>query len=584
MHSEDKPKAPRPDRTQETLLPKHGMKLSTFACTVWVSVLLILIAAAWLVATKFDIGRLRGSEHYVAQARQAVDKKDWEQALAALQKVDGPARAQPAFSRLLADYLIGIRSDPSSLIQVLEKLQTTPLSMPEDGIWLARAYLAGGRPAQARKTLEGVAGQPRASLLYQETLVALLREEGRPRDAAEAENVLFARFASDPGVAVRKAARDLIGTFPEIREAAEKKLWEVATQPGDHAVAAMRVLAGYSGLTLPQARRLQQLAAAPSSLSPAEQLNIASLLLRLDPERREAILQTEIDQFKGAGGETFQQLVAWLAKEKEFGKILRLVPRESLVQSVELFPAVAQDLAQRGQWTDLLELLEKGKSMPVSNARAAGWRALATRNLLPADTRAVRAHLEEAITEGIAKKDHHALSAALTLAEEWNMPDLVLDATLKLAIPGVPNEFALLEKSWQVAFRLKREAVLASLAERMAALKPGSPVLARRNDYFRLLRGEGIETTAGAVIAANAAPADLLLHALKAYRMGDMVLCAAALDGIHSTADMSPGETAIYAGLLAKVRGETARAFQLAEKVRPELLLAQERVFLRMAL
>lgn len=585
MHSQDKPKAPRPDRTQETLLPKHGMKLSSFAKTAWVLVLLIVMTVVWLAISKFDIGHLRGSDHYLEQARHAVEAKDWVRALAAIQKVDMEARGEPKFLRLLADYLIGTRSEPSTLSQVLEKLQGTPQALPEDNLWLARSHLAGGRVAQARTALDRLPPEQRGTLACQEILVLLLRDEGRPREAAEAENVLFARFAANPGVAVRKAARDLKGTFPEIREAAEKSLWEIASRPDEHGLAAVRVLTGLPGLTLAQATRLQQLADSQSSLAAIERLNIDSALLRLDPARRESILEAAITRFKDAGGQSFQQLVAWLAREKEFGKILKLVPRESLVQSVELFPAVAQDLAQRGQWTDLMELLEKGQPLPVSNARAAGWRALATHHLHPADTRAARAHLEEAIAEGIAKKDQHALAAAIALAEEWNMLDLALDAMLKLAVPEAPNEFALLEKCWQLASRLKQEPVLASLAERMAKLKPGSPVLARRHDYLRLLRGEGIEVVgAGAAPGPDASDADLLLQSLKAYRMGDTVMAAAALDGIHSTVDMSPGETAIYAGLLAKVRGETARAYQLAEKIRPELLLPEERVFLDMAL
>lgn len=585
MHSQDKPKAPRPDRSQETLLPKHGMKLSFFAKTAWGLVLLVVMAVVWLAINKFDIGRLRGSDHYLEQARHAVGAKDWVLALAAIQKVDMEARGEPKFLRVLADYLIGTRSEPATLSQVLEKLPGTPQALPEDDLWLARSYLAGGRVAQARTALDRLPPGQRGTLAYQETLVLLLRDEGLPREAAEAENALFARFADDPGVAMRKAARDLKGTFPEIREAAEKRLWEIASRPDEHGLAAIRVLTGLPGLTLAQATRLQQLADSQSSMAAIERLNIDSALLRLDPARREAILEAVIARFKDAGGQSFQQLVAWLAREKESGKILKLVPREALAQSVELFPAVAQDLAQRGQWTDLLELLEKGKPMPVSNARAAGWRALATRNLQPADPRAARAHLEEAIAEGIAKKDQHALAAAIALAEEWNMLDLALNSMLKLAVPDAPNEFALLERCWQLASRLKQEPVLDSLAERMAELKPGSPVLARRHDYLRLLRGEGIEVVgAGLAQAPGPSDADFLLQALKAYRMGDMALVSSTLEKIRSTADMTAGESAVYAGLLAKARGETARAYQLAEKVRTELLLVEERVFLDMAL
>lgn len=584
MHAQDKKKVKYAETTGETLLPNKRGELSSFAWTVWSSVFLMLLAAVWLVVSKFDISRLRGSTHFMDQARQAVDAKKWTEALDAIRNVDGQARGQLEFSRILADYLIATRSDPSSLTQVLEKLQGTPLARPEDDLWLARSYLAGGRPAQARTALDRLPAAQRETHDFLETLIILLREEGRSREGAEVENILYARFASVPSVAVRKAARDLRGTFPEIRAAAEKTLWEIAIGTDENALAAIRVLISYPGLTLPQVVRLQKLAEGQEALTTFERLNIASALLRLEPGRREEILQAEITRLKDAKGETLQHFVAWLAREKEFGKIMKLVSRASLAQSAELFPVLAEDLAERGQWSELLELVEKGKSVPVSNARAAGWRALAARNLQPADTRAPQAHLEEAIAEAIAKKDEVALAAAMALAEEWSMLDLVLDAALKLAVPDSPNEFAMLERGWQLASRLKREPVLEDLAERMARLKPGSPILARRNDYLRLLRGEGIEAVAGgAAPGPNASDADLLLHSLKAYRMGDTSLASSTLAKIRSTAEMTAGETAVYAGLLAKVRGEAARAYQLAEKVRPELLLTEERAFLNMA-
>lgn len=585
MPSPDKPKPKFPEIDQESLIPQKGGTLSSFARTVWVLMALIALAVVWLALTKFDIGRLRGADHYLEQARQAVAAKNWTAALGAIQKVEGEARTQPEFLRILADYLIGTRTDPETLAQLLEQLHVVGRSKPGDAIWLCMAHLTRGRPGPARAALERVSADLHGSLPYLDTRVALLKSEGRWREAVEAENMLFSRFANDPGIAVRKAARDLTGTFPEIQDAALKRLWQVAANNDQHALSAIRVLASYPQLGASHATRLQDLALLNPLATVEDRLNIASSLLRLEPERRDRLVQAEIARCRDSGPETFQTLIAWLAREREFEQILKLVPRDSLIKSAELFPAVAQHLAQREEWEDLMKLIEKGKPLPVSNARAASWRALATHNLRPADTRTARSHLEEAIAEGMAKNDRQALAAAIALAEEWNMIDLALEATLRLAIPNSSHEAELLEKCWQLASRIKREDVLTETAERLTKLKPGSILLARRLDYLRLLRGENIEVTAASFPAApHPSDNELLLQALKAYRLGDLPYAASCIKKIESSADMTPGETAIYAGLLAKVLKATGLAYQVAERVQKDLLLPQEKTFLDIAL
>lgn len=570
-------------------MPIKGVGLSAFARLVWTAAILVIFGIGWLAYSKFDIDRLRGADYFVDKARQAVDAKDWPAALAAIRKVPGEARDESRFWRLLADYLIGTRTEPEMLIQALDKLDGTPLWQSEDGVWLAQASLARGRTSAARAALEKVPSAGRDSLFYLDTSVALLRSEGRPRDAAEVEKLIFSRFADDPGVAVRKAARELTGTFPEIQQAAVQRLWEISQRKDEHGLAAMRLLTAYRGLTQPQALRLQEAIAAHPAATANDRFAIASALLRVAPEKRDAILREEIERLKGAEGQTLQQLVAWLAKEKAFGEILKIVPRESLAKSVELFPAVAQDLAQREQWGELMGLIEKGRSLPVSNARAAGWRALAVRHLHPADTRAARAHLEEAIAEGLAKDDHQALSTAITLAEQWNMLDLALDATMKLAVPGSAREGQLLEKCWQLASSLRQDATLAKIVERLDKLQPNNPIISRRRDYLRLLRGDQIEVTMPSADerlerSTSSSDARLILQALKAYRMQDIASAAAIVGRIDDTRDLSSGESAVYAGLLARLCGRTTRAYQLAEKIRPEVLLEQELTFLQMAL
>ena len=166
------------------------------------------------------------------------------------------------------------------------------------------------------------------------------------------------------------------------------------------------------------------------------------------------------------------------------------------------------------------------------------------------------------------------------------MPDLALEAYLTLAEPGSRQELELLEKCWQAAANLKDSSILEDLARRLATSWPENRRFALRYDYLRLLRGEKLELSVAKSSDADAsvrASSVFLLEALRAYRMEDMFLVSYFLHSISGTDDLTTGERAVYAGLIAAC-GEVSAAYQLAEKIRSELLLAGEKAFLERAL
>ena len=97
---------------------------------------------------------------------------------------------------------------------------------------------------------------------------------------------------------------------------------------------------------------------------------IVSIIMRLDPERRETLLSAELKRYGNADRSIQTRVVAWLAGEKAYDKIMGLVPEEVLLKSAELFPIMVQGLAAQGRWEEMLALLKQGKKLPVSNARA----------------------------------------------------------------------------------------------------------------------------------------------------------------------------------------------------------------------
>jgi hypothetical protein len=575
--------------TSDSLLPRKHGKISPFAFLVWSLIALVAVAVVILTVTKFDIARLRGADHFISKARQAVVAKDWPAAIWALQHVAVHVRERDDYLRVLADFLEASRSDPVLLDGTLVKLDAKGLMQPEDFIWACRLRLAAGNILTARKFWDRIPAPSRQTLEGMKLTVALLKEEGRPQEAVEAERLLFERFADDPEIAVFKAVQDLEGTFPEIEQAALSRLWELARRADEPGAMAIRVLSHRQDLTLPDSKRLHELADKQPCIAMGDRLPIISTLMRLDPPQRGPLLAAEVKRYENGDAAQQIQLASWLALEKEYDKVMALVPEDMLMKSPDLFPQVAQGLAEKGKWADLLKLVQKGKKVPVSNARASTWRALATKNLQPENAKEIRAHIEEAIRESQVEKSGLAMMGAARLAEEWSMADLALKAYEVLAVPGSVQEAEMLDRCWQAAIVLKDSTKLLQLADKRARLKPGNFQLILQRDYMHLLCGDQVETvlvssTAGAGVPAAEQESDAfqLLLALKAYRLHDLPLLTIALGKVRNARALNTGERAVYAGLQA-VNGQPAPAYQMAESVRPELLLNEEAVFLGMA-
>lgn len=559
---------------------------SPFACFVWALVLVVLYFGIRLVEKKYDVELLGGSGHLLEDARKAVQQNDWPAALQAIQKIPDGIRHKPEFLRVLADYLKGTRSDPALLSQVIGRLAAQGALNSEDFVWLCRDHLSKGRTQAARETLELIPAAMRSTLAFVEMELAILRQEGRQREVAEMERGMFEKFADDPGVALNKAVRDLDGTFPEIQRSARDRLWEMARRVDAHGLTAIRLLAKRTGHTLQETEHLLQLADKHPGTAAADRLEIISLIMRLAPEKREVLLNEETERFSPKPAE-IRPFAAWLAREKEFERMQKLLSKHASLRSEDMFILTAQGLAEQKRWTTLSEMLKKGRQLPVSSARAATWRALASKNLSPDNLQETRQHVQEAIRHGAVEKNTLAILGAARLAEEWAMPDLALEAYLTLAEPGSRQELELLEKCWQAAATLKDSSILEDLARRLATSWPENHRFALRYDYLRLLRGEKLELTVAKSSDADArvpASSVFLLEALRAYRMEDMFLVSYFLHSIHGTDGLTTGERAVYAGLLAVAAGEVSRAYQIAEKIRTEGLLQGEKAFLELAL
>lgn len=580
-----------PEYHSDSLVPpKHGV-ISPFAMLVWCAIVLVFIGVIAVFALKFDFSRLRGADHWIGKAREAITAKDWVAAVQSLQHVQGKERDRAEYLRVLADFLEATRSDASLLDTVLDKLDAKGLMLPVDYVWACRLHIAAGNLDGARRVLDGMPSTAKNSAEFLKLNIDLLMQEGKPQEAGIAESQLFESFADDPETAVRKAAREIDGAFPEIQLAAFKRLWELAKRSDESGAMSIRILSQRQGLNVAELRQLHELADRHSGVPISDRLQITSSLMRLVPADHDQLLEAEIKRYENSGMVEKGQMASWLAREKEYDKMLKIVPQKILMQSAELFPQLAQSFAEKGKWVELAELVKKGKKLPVSEARAATWRVLAFRSLHPEKIKETRSLLLEAIQESSAEKNSLALMGNARLAEEWAMADLALKAYEFLAVPGTPQEGEMLDKCWRAALTLKDTKVVLKLADRRAKLRPGNIQLAQLRDYMHLLYGDQLEATLAADdtlavkpdLSEHSSDSYLLNQALKAYRLRDLNLVSRALEKVRNNANLSAGERAVCAGLKA-LSGQEAQAFQLAESVRPELLLLEEVMFLKLAL
>jgi hypothetical protein len=110
----------------------------------------------------------------------------------------------------------------------------------------------------------------------------------------------------------------------------------------------------------------------------------------------------------------------------------------------------------------------------------------------------------------------------------------------------------------------------------------GRVVNAKRTPLFHAIRAEFALDER--LVTLCVAPAALTAAAIPGIdRLQNLGLARAYLEKIRSAASFTAGERAVCAGLLAKTRANIPRAYELAEKIRPELLLKEEQACLSLS-
>lgn len=555
---------------------------------------LVILLIAWqpmATAVRAVLARRNAKE-----VHEAVEAQDWARAYKSMTLARQRAPQDIEVITANVAFLKATASDPSGLAQQLQLLASKRPLTEDEELLLGRSLIKSGKTKDARAMLDSLPAQHGAGKPGLELLSSILAAEGHEKEAAEAARRAAMQSSDDPEAQFQSAMTNLESNFVETRKQALKQLWQFAELNTETGLNAINRLASYPGLTLPEANRLLALTEKHPLKSLAARLAVISALMRLQPQLRTQLAEAEIQQFLQSKNGSREVIAFWLMRENFNDQVLDLVPRELAMQSRELFPILMQTLAQANRWEELQEVL-KTQRVPVPTSLLDLAMAEVQSHLHP-DMREARRLLQGTIDNSRQGGDVSTLHKAAMLAEKLNLADISCAAYMAAGLILAANNDSLqalqnLQKSVELALLAKDTATLLDASRWLHKLSPSSAVYADRFAYWRLVLGIEMETvdlaaqqekenTKTLSISLERIPTPLL-HALSAYRLGDLAAMNRHLADLHGSSCLAAGPRAVAAGLLS-LSGRPDQAFALAEKIPGGLLLNEEMTFLKKAL
>ena len=569
----------------KTTVPRRGIGMFSI-CIIGSFILLLGVVLAWSPLS--SAAKTAWGRQYAKEAQAAISGNDLS---AAVPKIIAARRWAPEdveVIRVVVEYLKTTNSDPSSLSQQLKLLATKQALTTDEEVLLGKSLIATRKTAEARALYEKMASSGGASSAKLNLLSSLLSAEGHDAEAAEVSLRSVLQQSGSAAARLQRAIEDRNHFFPEIQRWARMELWDIANLDSDVGLQALVQLSNDPDLTSTEARQLLKLVDQHPHQNLTSHLSVVSALMRLQPEQRETLLDAEIARFKAGEKEgKLAEFATWLAVEKQYARLRKLLPSDLAIKSRELYPILADALVAEGRWQELREMLNTHRS-PSSAALAGVWLAEVESHLQP-DLKETRRLLLSSIELATRDGNPAALFAAGVLAEKLSLGEIAVQAYQAAAINDSESSVKLLQKAFEMAQVQKNPDALLAISRRLHELRPSSAVFAERFDYLRLILGAEMENVNltqsrhadGKEVVLDHIPVEFL-RALAAYRLGDNQGMAANLHDITETAHLTAGQRAVIAGLFA-LSGSNARAFQIAERVPEKLLLNEERQFLQRA-
>jgi len=562
--------------------------------TKWSFVLLVLVAT-WLILGTSTVQSIKGwlGRREARTAVAAMQVEDWGQAINCILEARRYAPADPVVIRAMVEFLQMTGSDPVTLAQLMRQLDEQEKLKVDDHILWADALLAVGDTTGARKIYEKV---PEASREEPKTLklaAKIVSAEGRPDEAKEITRRMILKDANTPDSKLAIALEKRQSSFQEIRQGARDDLWQIARLNDNAALEAITHLSIDPKLTVAETEEMLELVENHPNRSLPVRLGVITAQMHLQQGKREAILDAEVARFQAKGGGRLEDIARWLALEKQHDRILKLVPQSLATRSHELYPIIAQALAEADRWADLKQMLTSAKA-PVSDVRVHIWLAEAESHLQP-NLDESRRLLSTCVESSRLEKNVPNLLASIALAEKLRFSEIALAGCFHVAKLMPEAAVEALQRARDLALMLKDTRAVLDISRQLHELRPSSPAFADQLTYFRLLLGEEMEQVDLTALKKNGALDDAtasaykvqripvsLLEALAAFRFSDREAVLKHVLRLPVTDGLPAGHRAVLAGLLATT-GKPDRAFQIAEKIPASLLLDEEKSFLKLA-
>ena len=485
-------------------------------------------------------------------------------------------------------YFEALGSNPATLLRQLRLLETQHPLSPEQQCLMGHTCVSLGKMEEARWVLKNLPAPH--STAAAELEAAIMKAEGMAVSAVS-ELTLY-EDSNAPKVRLKKALNGLTSSFPELVQRSSNELWSLVEIKDPVAMKAVTALSTLSGLTISEAHRLLELVERHPQGTLKDKLRVVSALMRLQPEKRNAIIDDEITTFQRGSKEEQIELARWLAREKEHDRLLQLLPRQIIAKSPEYYAVVGDSLVNEGRWEQLREMLENVPP-PASQHLALLWQAEVQSHVQP-DLQETRRLLEASIDAARKNEDVVTLFKAAEFARTTGIADLATVAYKATAVFSDRQPVELLQKAYDMALQQKNTAELMVISRQLHELRPASAMFSSRLHYYNLLLGLDIEAATASVERMHLLKAQVshsssgglipleLLQALAAFRVGDTSGLSVHVSKLQDIRNLRPGERAVAAGLLA-LSGKVSDAYQIAEKVHISSLLNEEVTFLQRA-
>lgn len=520
------------------------------------------------------------------QAEDFYAKRNLEGAMRVLGDVMKRDSFNEAGLRLWARILDDSPHNPEDAVAVWRKLCGTPRATAADEAALGLALLRTGLYKESRNIWEHLPPSEQKRRHGLELQSALLNYEGKTKESEQILRRAYEADASDPDSRLKLAALDIKSSFPDIKEAAARRVWDIAREnDGAIGVHAMQVLASMPGLSVTRAEELLARLATMPEVTGAPRYEVLGGCLKALPDQRAPMLDQEISRHQGKLGDESVEFLQWLLKNHEGSRVLTLLDEKTALHSTPLFAIYVQALNVAERWKELEELLRSPQSPPLSPASTAVMLAHCSHKLGYSRANTLNL-LREALHHARSRNSMSEMYMIGTSADEMGFNDIALEAYGEVSEHRA-YKITALDHILQIR---RREGKLDEIIGTLETLLQDAPGLAPYLDmycYHKILAGDEMEKTAAVVrrtlsSGRQSSPTLHLTLALAAYRAHNLKAALQEAESISSD-DLPAGQRAVLAGIL-EACGKVSEGFRLAEKISPGLLLVEETRFLKEAL